>query len=81
MSQPSIGQHNEVSSEVSRHDVLIRQLQAIRQISPDTGGGPYTVTAGYVKDRAFNPAATTVNEIANVLATLIDDMRAAGMIR
>lgn len=40
----------------------------------------YAMTAGYTKDRAMNPAATTINEVANVLATLIDDMRAAGLI-
>ena len=41
---------------------------------------PYAVTAGYAKDRAFNPTATTINEIAGVLGTLIDDLKAAGLI-
>jgi hypothetical protein len=40
----------------------------------------YAVTAGYTKDRAFNPASSTINEIAAVLATLIDDMKTAGLI-
>jgi hypothetical protein len=40
----------------------------------------YAMTAGYTKDRAMNPASTSLNEIANVLATLIDDLRAAGII-
>ena len=41
----------------------------------------YTVSGGYTKDRAFNAAGfTTPNEIAAVLATLIDDMKAAGLI-
>jgi hypothetical protein len=49
------------------------------------GGGAqipttYSVTAGYTKDRAFNTTATTLNEVATVLGTLIDDMKAAGMI-
>lgn len=38
----------------------------------------YSVTAGYTKDRTFNPAATSIGEIAAVLATFIDDAKAAG---
>ena len=41
----------------------------------------YAMTAGYTADRALNPNATSVNEVAAVLATLIDDLRAAGIIR
>ena len=40
----------------------------------------YTVTVGYTKDRTINPASTTLNEVAAVLATLIDDLKAAGII-
>ena len=40
----------------------------------------YSVTAGYTKDRTFNPQATTLNEVAATLGTLIDDMKAAGLI-
>lgn len=43
--------------------------------------GTYAVTSGYTKDRTFNPAGTTVNEMAAVLATLIDDMKGAGMLQ
>ena len=41
----------------------------------------YAMTAGYTKDRALNPAATSLGEVAAVLATLIDDMKAAGQIK
>jgi hypothetical protein len=41
----------------------------------------YAITAGYTKDRAMNPQAMTLGEVATVLATLIDDMKAAGLIR
>jgi hypothetical protein len=41
----------------------------------------YAVTSGYVKDRSFNPQVSTVNELAAVLATLIDDMRSAGLLQ
>jgi hypothetical protein len=40
----------------------------------------YSITAGYTKDRAMNPQAMTLGEVATVLATLIDDMKAAGLI-
>lgn len=35
----------------------------------------YDVTAGYTTDRSFNPSSTTLNEVANVLGSLIDDLR------
>lgn len=41
----------------------------------------YAMTAGYTADRAMNPQAATVNEVAAVLATLIDDLKAAGVIK
>ena len=41
----------------------------------------YTMQAGYTADRSLTPNATTITEIAQVLATLIDDLRAAGIIR
>jgi len=41
----------------------------------------YAMTAGYTADRALNPQATSISEVASVLATLIDDLRAAGIIR
>jgi hypothetical protein len=41
----------------------------------------YAMTAGYTKDRAMNPAAMTLGEVANVLATLIDDLRTSGIIK
>ena len=40
----------------------------------------YAMTAGYTKDRAMNPAATSIGEVAAVLATLIDDLKTAGII-
>ena len=41
----------------------------------------YAITSGYTKDRAMNPQAMTLGEVATVLATLIDDMIAAGLIK
>jgi len=41
----------------------------------------YAITSGYTKDRAMNPQAMTLGEVATVLATLIDDMKAAGLIQ
>jgi len=40
----------------------------------------YSVTQGYTADRVFNPQSTTVNELASVLGTLIDDLTTAGLI-
>ena len=52
----------------------------------DTGSGTtivptpaYTVTGG-ATDRAFNASATTVNELANVLGSLINDLKANGVV-
>jgi len=44
---------------------------------PNTG---WTVTAGYTADKQFNPESTTVTEIARVLGTVIDAMKATGML-
>ena len=44
-------------------------------------GQTYAITAGYTKDRAMNPQAMNLGEVATVLATLIDDMIAAGLIK
>jgi hypothetical protein len=43
-------------------------------------GQTYTMS-GYAADRVLNAGATTMNELAAVLATLIDDMKAAGLIK
>ncbi len=45
--------------------------------APDTG---WAVTAGYAADRAFNPLDTTEDEIAAVLGTLINALKAKGII-
>ena len=41
----------------------------------------YSIVQGYTADRSFSPALTSLGEVANVLATLIDDMKNAGLIR
>jgi microcystin-dependent protein len=41
----------------------------------------YSVTAGYTKDRALNPEATSLTEVARLLGSLIDDMKASGLIQ
>jgi hypothetical protein len=41
----------------------------------------YTVTPGYTKDRAFDPETATVQEVARVLGSLVDDLKTAGLIK
>lgn len=41
---------------------------------------PYAIVQGYAADRSFSPGLTSLGEVANVLATLIDDMKNAGLI-
>lgn len=41
---------------------------------PNTG---WAVTAGYTVDKAFNPETTTVTQLARVVGTLIDALKAA----
>ena len=41
----------------------------------------YAITGGYAADRALNPQVSTINEVAAVLATLIDDLKAAGILK
>ena len=43
-------------------------------------GQTYTMS-GYVADRVMNAGAMTLGEVAAVLATLIDDMKTAGLIK
>jgi hypothetical protein len=40
----------------------------------------YAVTVGHTVDRSFNPSTAASAEVANVLGTLIDDLKAAGVI-
>lgn len=42
-------------------------------------GGSYTVT-GETPDRVINVATTTLNEALNVLGTLIEDLKTAGIL-
>jgi hypothetical protein len=41
----------------------------------------YAVTSGYTADRAFNPEATSLTEVARVLGSLIDDMKLSGLVK
>ena len=41
---------------------------------------PGWVPSNYSEDRVFNAGSTTVNELANVLATLIADLKTAGVL-
>jgi hypothetical protein len=56
---------------------------------PTTFYGPVTftpsstgwaVTPGYTADKTFNPEATTVTELARALGTLIDELKARGLL-
>lgn len=47
---------------------------------PGGAGTTWTVTAGYAPDKAFNPEATTLTEVARVLGTLIDYLKSSGML-
>jgi hypothetical protein len=40
----------------------------------------WSVTAGYTADKTFNPATTTLAEVANVLGTLIDTLKTYGVL-
>ena len=41
----------------------------------------FTATPGYTPQHSFNPEATTLTEVARLLATLIDAMKDAGLIQ
>lgn len=41
----------------------------------------YTVTPGYTKDRAFDPETASVQEVARVLGSLVDDLKTSGLIK
>ena len=41
----------------------------------------YAISPGYTADRAFNPEVTSLTEVARTLGTLIDDLRAAGILK
>lgn len=45
---------------------------------PGGPGSTWAITAGYAQDRAFNPEATTLTEVARVLGTLIDYLKSTG---
>lgn len=40
----------------------------------------WSVTGGYVADKAFNPEVTTLYEVARVLGTLIDALKSYGLL-
>jgi hypothetical protein len=40
----------------------------------------WSITSGYTPDRQFNPQASTLNEVISVLATLIDTLKAYGIL-
>jgi hypothetical protein len=56
------------------------QKLAFWNATPVVQSTGWTVTAGYTTDKAFNPASTTINEIANVLGTLIDQLKTYGIL-
>ena len=96
LSAAQIKEHYDIGVATGIPDVELRVkvqapgLPAYERILLDQNGfsniGPrvaqtYSVTAGYTKDRAFNPLSTTVGEMAAVLATLIDDLRTATLLQ
>ena len=91
-----IKEHYDIGAATGVPDVELRVkvqapgLPAYERILLDQNGfsniGPrvsqtYTVSGAYTKDRAFNPLATTVGEMAAVLATLIDDLKTATLLQ
>ena len=48
--------------------------------TPTTQNMGWSVTGGYTADRAFNPASTTLTEVATVLGTLIDTLKSYGLL-
>lgn len=58
----------------------ISQKQAWWNATPVVQSTGWSVTSGYTPDKIFNPASTTVNELATVLATLIDTLKTYGIL-
>lgn len=48
--------------------------------TPVVQGTGWSVTAGYVADKGFNPESTTVTELARVLGTLVDTLKSYGLL-
>lgn len=48
--------------------------------TPTIQNAGWSITGGYTADRAFNPASTTLTEVATVLGTLIDTLKSYGLL-
>ena len=59
-------------------DFALQVQQAVTDLSTPVAGG-FTITNA-VTDRAYDANSTTVEELADVLATLIDDLQTKGVI-
>jgi hypothetical protein len=56
------------------------QKQAWWGATPTIQSSGWSATAGYTTDKSFNPQTTTLAEVANVVATLIDTLKTYGML-
>jgi hypothetical protein len=78
---PPEGAAGELLAKASGDDFDAEWVPAPDPPPPPRIAEAYAMTAGYTKDRAFNPQATSLDEVAAVLATFLDDAIAAGLIR
>lgn len=70
---PAGGTTGQVLAKTSGTDFAVGWVPPGTTITPNTG---WSVTSGYTADKAFNPESTTVTELARVVGTLIDALKA-----
>lgn len=66
-------------NSLNLHEINDSFQRIQQELDKFTGAETYTVTNG-TTDRTFNANSTTVNELADVLNTLITDLRTAGVL-
>lgn len=66
------------AKELRDLDIEIQRI--VSAISYPAGSTGWSVTPGYTEDKALNPEATSLTKVARVLGTLIDALKAAGVI-
>jgi hypothetical protein len=64
----------------TRYGTLGTQKQGWWGATPVIQSTGWSVTPGYSADKALNPEATTVTEVARVLGTLIDTLKSYGQL-
>ena len=59
-------------------DMLEARIASLERQVAQSGVQSFQVTAPYAADRTFDPNVTSIDELARVLATLIDHLKGAG---